>query len=169
MDYGESTWLTYQRSKEMKHHLLANLALIEKTAADIYHTLYLRAKELGRHDVAAVLFQMMLDEESHYHQLQMAIVIAEKNRYVFKDEASIEKSRQLLNEIHKLYVQVMNKELSLTEIVDMAGALEDEFIDVHACAVLQFKSSRIQAIFEALSREDELHVAELDKLKKLVG
>jgi hypothetical protein len=140
---------------------------IEETAEEIYYRLRKEAIRLGRVDVADVLFRLMLDEELHSHQLNMAIQIAEYDRY---DLSMIDGlyAESLLVEIKALLQLLRDKECSLTCILELAITLEDKFVEIHALNALKFKFGRIKSVFEALCRGDEEHVAELKVLEGLI-
>jgi len=140
---------------------------IEEIAEQIYYMLGQEAVNLGYTDIANILFNMMLDEQHHARELEMAIGIIDYERFelvVLEEGAPFD----LLHEIELIQSTLDDKDINLIDIIQTAQVLESKFIAVHATNALKFNSWRLQALFDELSKDDLEHLEELKKLEVLV-
>ena len=135
-------------------------AEIETLAALIYQEL--EKKAAGNEQLAGVMRKLAEDEEAHALQLRFALRMRMDDAFTGVNQ-KVGDPHLLKARAEELLAQARAGALNEYELLKVAVELENDFRVIHAGYALLFKDAKTKKMFDALARDDQLHMAELGR------
>ena len=138
---------------------LKDCTRIEQTVGQIYREL---AKAVTEEERLEKLFlQLARDEEEHAQKLSMAEGIPPEIFFRSRKRTEEELDRLLLRAAGVLG-SLQRSPVGKDEALDIAVALERDFMRMHLDSAVEFKDEKIARLFGDLARADEEHLGRLE-------
>jgi rubrerythrin len=148
-----------------KIHALDTCCLIEERCAHIYR--HFERMFYDAPDMAALWHKIAKDEDNHAAQFKLAALhLGKNNKDVdFKDKKLI----TLLDRLDSIHCAVETKQLSLSEVFEIALVIEMDLAERHIESILTYGDSGLSDLFIKMEKYDQGHLEVLQKAVESLG
>lgn len=149
---------------------LVSCALVEDKAAQIYQALRDAALSAGDEELAGLWQRMASEEESHAQQLRLAARLSREHVFELLQPGDKAHPAALLELAETLLERARSEQLDELGMLQIGDELETGFHSIHTTYTLLFSDPGLKRMFDALARDDNLHLAGLrERISKLSG
>lgn len=137
-----------------KIHILETCSLIEEKCAHIYR--HFEQMFFDKPDIEALWHNIANDEDNHSAQFKLAALHLENNNkdIDFKDKKIV----TLLDKLDSIHRAVETKQLSLSEVFEIALVIEMDLAERHIQSILTYGDYGLSDLFLKMEKYDQGHL-----------